>query len=79
MAEKSAKSKVESVVAEEENTLATSLATRERNLSSCVERLHRCSWSKQAPNDNEQKEIDESQFDEEDKHHRRVSDVTEEP
>ena len=70
---------MEPVVAEEENTLATSLATRERNLSSCVERLHRCSLSNQAPDDNEQKEIDEMLFDEEDKHHRRVSDVTEGP
>ena len=34
MAEKSAKSQVESVAAEEENTLATSLATHERNLPS---------------------------------------------
>ena len=34
MAEKSAKSQVDSVAAEEENTLATSLATRERNLPS---------------------------------------------
>ena len=34
MAEKSAKSQVESVAAEEENTLATSLATREWNLPS---------------------------------------------
>ena len=54
---------MESVVAKEENTLAT----RERNLPSCVERLHRCSGSKQAPDDKNQKEIDESQFDEEDK------------
>ena len=41
--------------------------------------LHRCSWSKQAPDDKEQKEIDESQFEEHDKHHSRVSEVTEEP
>ena len=41
--------------------------------------LHRFSWSKQAPDDKEQKAIDESQFDERDKHHRRVSEVTEEP
>ena len=34
MAEKSAKSQVESLAAEEENTLATSLATRERILPS---------------------------------------------
>ena len=64
---------------EEINTLATSLATRERNLSSYVERLHRCSWSKQTPDDKEQKDIDGSQFDEEDKHHRGVFEVKEEP
>ena len=55
MAEKLAKSQVESVAAEEENTLAT----RERNLPSYLSDYTDVPDDK-APDDKEQKEIDEN-------------------
>ena len=75
MAEKSGKLHVEVSDVDERS----GIVTRERNPAAVFERLHRSSRSKQAPDNQEQKEIDASEFDAEDEYYKGVPEGTERP